>query len=726
MRTTSNGETKGATSTQGLLAQELKRRIPQIEAATGYSWTMPVNFSVGTKIIQEQANFADSDFFCIFGYPLLEGNARTALADPLSVAISRKMAQTLFGSAAAAMGKTVRYEDRKDFRVSAVFEDLGAHVSDRFDCLLNWSFLLQDNSWLKEWGNSGPSTYVLLKPGANPAAVRTAMTHFLNAYEDSNPNFKRELDMQLYSDHYLHGDLQTGYPAGGRIEYVRLFSIVAFFVLLIACINFMNLTTGRSVRRAREIGVRKVMGAARGRLILQFMGEALIMTLLSTGVALALVELTLPAFNSFTGKQIELPYATPFFWFGLLGLTLLTGVLSGSYPALFLSAFRPVIVLKGALGAVKASGLRRGLVVFQFVLSIILITGALIVSRQIDYIRHKDLGYDRENLVYVPLSGNLVTHFSTLRNEALALPGVAGVTAMSDNPTNLSNASADLDWEGKDPKFIPSIAVLSATYDLVPTLKLRMAEGRDFSKDMATDSNAFIINESAAAMMGMKEPLGKQISFWNHRGTIIGVVRDFHFQSLHDPIRPLIFRPGAAEDMGLLLVRVRSGETRVALDGLAKLCKEMNPKFPFVYQFSDEEFAKLYKSDQVIGTLSTVFAFLAIVISCLGLLGLSFFSVEQRNKEIGIRKVLGAGVGRLFVLLSAEFLVLIGIAFVIATPLAWWAMDRWLGGYAYRAPIGAGIFVVSGVAALGTALATVSFQTWRAASRNPVKSLRTE
>ena len=723
-RTTSNGRTRGENSTQGLLAQELKRRIPQVAAATGVDVTEPTDFAVGDKSIQAAANFADSDFFRIFGYPLVEGNAATALADPLSIVISRKMARTLFGSPAAAMGKTIRYEDRKDLKVSAVFEDLGPNVADHFECLINWPFFMQENGWLKRWGNTTPTTYILLRPGSDPAAVRGAITHFLDSYIAPDPNLKRELDIQRYSETYLYNDLTSGYPAGGRIVFVRLFSLIAFFVLLIACINFMNLTTGRSMRRAREIGVRKVMGAVRGRLILQFIGEAMLITLLSMVLALALVSFVLPAFNGFTGKAMDLPFGTAGFWIALALLTFATGVLSGSYPALYLSAFRPVAVLKGMLGGVKTPLFRKGLVVFQLVLSIVLISGALIVSRQIDYIQHKQLGYDRENLVYVPLSGNLITHYPTLVSEVLKLPGVMGAAGSSENPTNLNNHSQDLAWPGKDPNFVPSISVLTVSYDLVPTLRLQLAQGRDFSHDMATDSNAYIINESAAAMMGLKHPVGTRISFWAHWGTIVGVVRDFHFQSLHEPIRPLIFRPGSNEDMGTLAVRVRPQETRTALDGLAKLCKEMNPKFPFSYTFSDEEFARLYKADMLVGTLSGLFAILAIVISCLGLLGLSIFTVEQRTKEIGIRKVLGARAALLFVLLTREFLVLIGIAFVIATPLAWWVMDRWLSGYAYRAPIGVGIFAVSGVAALITALVTVGYQTWKAATANPVGALR--
>ncbi|HEV2480629.1 MAG TPA: ABC transporter permease [Puia sp.] len=726
MRETVNGVVSGGQNTPGLMAQELKRKIPQIEAASDLNWTMPATFAVGEKIITAPVNFADSDFFKLFGEPLLVGDAATALTSPLSIAISRKLAVTFFGSPAAALGKTVRYDNRKDFTVTAVYENQGADVSDHYDCLINWHAFMQDNDWLNRWGNNGPSCFILLRPGTDPAVVRKAVKHFLEAYIPSGPNDKREVDILRYADYYLHGDLTSGYPAGGRIEYVRLFTTVAFFVLFIACINFMNLTTGRSVRRAREIGVRKVMGAVRLRLIAQFVGEAMLIALLSMVLALALVSIVLPAFNGFTGKQVSLPFGSAGFWMALGALTVVTGVLSGSYPALYLSSFRPVVVLKGSLGMVKTSLFRKGLVVFQFVLSIILITGALIVARQIDYIRHKDVGYARENLLYLPMNGNLTTHYDAFREAALALPGISGVTGMSGVPTNLDNWSADLEWDGKDPNYVPHVTNAAIGYDFIRTMKLQLAAGRDFYKDIRADSNSYVVNESAAALMGYKQPIGRRMSFWGRKGTIIGVVRDFHFQSFHDAIRPLILRPGLPDDLETMLVRVRPGETQAALDGLARLCKTMNPAFPFTFQWADLEYAKLYRSEQITGTLSTIFALLAIVISCLGLLGLSIFTVEQRTKEIGIRKVLGARAGLLFVLLSREFLLLIVIAFGIATPVAWWAMGRWLSGYVYQAPIGAGIFLVSGVAALVTALATVSYQTWRAVRANPVKALRSE
>lgn len=726
VRETVNGVVSGGTYTEGLLARELKRKIPQVEAASALDFPRPGTFAVGAKVIPAPMSFADSDYFQLFGEPLVAGNAATALADPLSIAISRKIAVTFFGSPAAAMGKSIRYDNRKDFTVTAVYENQGADVSDHFDCLINYNFFMQENDWLNKWGNAQPMTFLLLRPGTDPVVVRKAVQHFLEAYIPSSPSDQRVIDIQRYADFYLHGDITSGYPSGGRIEYVRLFTAVAFFVLFIACINFMNLTTGRSVRRAREIGVRKVMGAVRVRLVLQFVGEAMLIALLAMALALAIVSIVLPAFNGFTGKEIHLPLRAAGFWIAVAGLTVLTGALSGSYPALYLSSFRPVVVLKGSLGVAKTSLFRKGLVVFQFVLSIILITGALIVARQIAYIRSKDVGYARENLVFLPMNGNLTTHYNAFRDAALALPGISGVTTMSGEPTDQENWSADLEWDGKPANYVPHVTTAAIGYDFARTMKLQLVAGRDFYKDIRADSNSYIINQSAAALMGYKQPVGRRMTFWGRKGTIVGVVRDFHVQSFHDAIHPIILRPGLNDDVWTMLVRVRPGQTQAALDGLARLCKTMNPAFPFTYQFADDEYAKLYRSEQITGTLSTIFAMLAIVISCLGLLGLSIFTVEQRTREIGIRKVLGARAVLLFVLLSREFLLLIMIAFGIAAPVAWWAMGRWLAGYVYQAPIGAGIFVAAGVAASVTALATVSYQTWKAVRASPVRALRSE
>ncbi|HEY1214121.1 MAG TPA: ABC transporter permease, partial [Bryobacteraceae bacterium] len=376
LRVTANGKTDAGYSTQGLLAREIKRKIPDVEATSSYFWTQPATFAAGEKIIKMPANYAGADYFRMFGYPLVEGSVAEALSGPSNLAISRKMAVELFGSPAAAMGKTVRVENQKDLRVSAVFEDLPANVTDRFECLMNWDAFLAENDWLKRWGNTTPVTFVLLRKGVDVAKVDRQLTHFLEAYISSSPDFKRELGLQLQRNRYLYSRFEDGRPSGGRIEYVRLFGLVAAFILLIACINFMNLSTARSTRRAKEIGVRKVLGAERRALIFQFIGESVIMAGMAGVLAMLIVGLALPAFNQLTGKAIHLPLARLYFWLAAGGLVLVTGLISGSYPALFLSGFRPIAVLKGVLPTGVGTGwLRKGLVVFQFTLSIILILG---------------------------------------------------------------------------------------------------------------------------------------------------------------------------------------------------------------------------------------------------------------------------------------------------------------------------------------------------------------
>ena len=722
-----DGRADGMYAMPGLLADELKKTVPEVEMATGYWYTSPHTFAVRDKIIKEESNNAGEDFFGMFSYPLLEGNATDALHGPESMAISRKMADEFFGSPAAAIGKTVRYENKKDFKVTAVFENLPANVSDRFNCVINWEQFKEENSWSKDWNNNGPPTFALLRPDADPAQVEKKITRFLDKYQMKQQNGNRqELGLQPYNEVYLHSEFDGGKPGGGRIEYVHLFSLIALFILLIACINFMNLTTARSVKRAKEIGVRKVMGAGRFILIRQFMGEAVTVALLSAVLALLLVLLTLPAFNHLTGKEIAFPFAQGSFWAGVAILVFLTGLFSGSYPALFLSSFNPIRVLKGALKSGPAVvWFRKGLVVFQFALSIILIISTILISRQINFIQKANLGYDRENLIYIPNEGDLSTKLDVFKSEALRMPGIKDVSAVTQEPTNINNRTGDVVWTGKDPNADPLFVQAAVGTDFMRTMNLKMVMGRDFSKNFATDSLGYIINESALAIIGYKDPIGKPLSFWKKQGTIIGVVKDFHFASLHDPIEPIVIRQGNGF-LNTILIRTEPGQTKQALASLSALCKALNPQFPFTYQFSDEEYTKLYKSESIIGTLSAVFAILAIVISCLGLLGLSVFTAEQRMKEISIRKVLGASVGSLFHLLSWEFLLLVGIAFGIAAPLAWWFMHHWLQSYAYRTDISLWIFGLSGALAMLIALVTVCFQTLRAAWASPISSLKSE
>lgn len=723
-----DGQIDAGYFTPGQLAGEMKKVLPDVQYSTNMAWEDSYTFRAGDKILKQTGNHAEADFFNMFSYPLVAGNAATALNSPVSIAISEKMAKDFFGSPEKAMGQTLRYEDRKDLKVTAVFENVSDLSSMKFDFLINWPTFLENNEWAKEWGNNGPRTYLALRQDANPVAFEKRIKKFLDGYnKEQSKKFYIELGIQPYGEMYLNGGFENGKITTGRIEYVRLFSLVAVFILIIACINFMNLTTARSVKRAREIGIRKVIGARRASLVGQFIGEAMVIAAFAFILGFILVILLLPAFNQVTNKQILIPFTDSAFWLCIVLLVVLTGFFSGSYPAFVLSAFQPVKVLKGTMKfSSRFVWFRKGLVIFQFMLSVILIIGTIVVSKQVNYLQQRNLGYDRENLIFIPLEGLLPEKFSLFKDELIKQPGIAGVTRITQTLTDISNGTGGVEWEGKDPNSMPQFTQAAVGYEFVKTLNLKLVDGRDFSKDFATDSSAYIINEAALKIMKLKIPVGSPITFWDNKGTIIGVVKDFHFQSLHEPIRPIIIRLMEEKGWGSALVRTQAGKTKQALAGIEQVCKTLNPQFPFTYQFSDEEYQKLYRSEQVVGNLANCFALLAIFISCLGLLGLAIFATLQRTKEIGIRKVLGASIASLFAMISKEFLLLVMIAFLIAAPLAWLALDNWLKNFAYRTEINGWVFLLAGFAAMFIALATVSYQAIKAALTNPVKSLKTE
>ncbi len=721
-----DGQIDAGYYTPGLLADEMKIVFPEVQFATGMAWNELNTFEANGKILKQSGNFGGKDFFKIFSYALVEGDTANALKSSVDIAISRKMAEEFFGSAHDAIGKAIRYQNRKDLNVAAVFENAGPSSSMKFDYILNWETFLENNGWAKEWGNNGPSTYVVLNAGADADAFRQKIKKFIELY-NKEENFRIELDIQLFRDKYLHSNFKNGEIIGGRIQYVTLFSIVAVFILLIACINFMNLTTARSVKRAKEIGVRKVVGALRSTLIRQFMGEAIWIVILSFALALLCVALLLPVFNTIVQKQISLPLSSPFFWISLGSLTLVTGLISGSYPALYLSSFSPVRVFKGSLKFTSSAlWFRKGLVVFQFVLSILLIIGTIVVTRQVDYIQSVNLGYDRENLIYIPLEGELSGKYQLFKERSLAMPGIQSVSSITQSPTSISNGTGGVVWEGKDPASMLQFTQAAIGYDFIKTMGLEMLEGRDFSREYATDSAGYIVNETALKIFNYKDPIGMPLTFWQKKGTIVGIVKDFHFNSLHVAITPLVLRLGEHLGYGWALVKTEPGKTKEALASMGSLWKELNPQFPFTYQFSDEEYQKMYQSEEIVSKLSNGFAFLAIFISCLGLLGLAMFTAEQRTKEIGIRKVLGASMASLFNLLSKEIIAMVFVAIIIASPLAWIVMNDWLKEYAYHIDITLWVFLVAGSIAVLIALATVSLQTIRALLANPAKSLRTE
>jgi len=725
-----DGKTEAGYTTQGLLAEELKRVIPEIQYASGFEYAsapgIQNTFEAGDKINKMGGMFAGDDFLKMFSFSLLQGKASTALNHPSSIAISRNMANVFFGSPEKAIGKAIQFENKENLLVTAVFENIPHNSSLQFDFLRSWTDFVAQNNWVHNWGNTSPQTFIQLREDAEAVKVQMQIKDFIYRYQSKTNGLKTELALQPFTQRYLFSNFKDGYIDGGRIEYVRLFSIVAIFILLIACINFMNLTTARSARRAKEVGIRKVIGALRTSLIKQFFGEALLVTLVAIVIALVLVSLLLPSFNQLTGKQLILPLYQFNFWMMITALLLLTGFIAGSYPAFFMASFKPVRVLKGSL---KFSWtnifFRKGLVVFQFALSVLFIIATIVIYQQMRYVQTKNLGYNRDNLLYIPIEGDLVSKYEVFKEQALNTTAILNISKMRNSPTFIEHHTNSIDWPAKDPNLNVSFADGVVGYDFIKTMDLQLQSGRDFSKAY-NDSTSYILNETAVHKIGFKDPVGQTISWGNRKGTVVGVIKDFHFSSLHQPIEPLIIRLDENWSWGTILVRVKGDQTKGAIASLQKLCKQLNPKFPFTYQFSDIEFAKLYNSEQVVSKLSSLFAFLAIFISCLGLFGLAMFTAEQCNKEIGIRKVLGASAKNIVALLSVNFLKPVAIAFLIAFPVAWFAMNNWLQGFAYRIHISWLTFVIAAFVAILIALIAISFQSIKAAIANPVKSLRSE
>lgn len=619
----SGDEVNGSFDTPAPLAEELKKVMPEVEFACARSWGDFVTFAVNDKRIKFSGTFAGQDYFKIFSYPLVMGSRETALKSIDNIAISRSMANVLFGSPEAAMDKSVRFDNYRDLKVTAVFENFGDNSSQKFDYLCHWDFFLEREQWAKDWHNSGPDTYIKLHAGASEAAVRTKLREFLKAYDKEYSQLDRlELGLQPFKDTYLHSHFTEGKVTGGKIEYVHLFEFVAVFILLIACINFMNLSTARAMKRAKEIGVRKVNGAMKTSLVTQFMFEAIMFTMIAVSFSLILVQVLLPQFNLLSGKNIQSPLGNVNFWIGILVLTIITGIISGSYPAWLLSSFKALSVMKADFKFGHNSGyFRKGLVVLQFCLSMIFIAGMIVITRQVDFIHTTNLGYEKSNLVYVRISGEIANKFKVFKDELLKRPGIVSISDISQRPMQIENSTGGVDWEGKAPNTQPNFTQVAVGYDFVKTMNATLVYGRDFSEEYA-DSTSYIINETALKVIGYKDPIGMPLTFWGTKGTIVGVVKDFHFNSLHVAIQPLVIRL-FKRPWGYTLIRVDGSKMEEALASIEEFHNKFNPEFPFAHQFADEEYAYLYRSEQVVKQLSVCFAFLAIFISTLGLFGLS-------------------------------------------------------------------------------------------------------
>jgi putative ABC transport system permease protein len=717
--------------TAGLLGKSLAEEIPEIEHGVSVlpaSW-FPFKGVVtnGETPIKTGGQYVSKDYFNAFTISFTEGDKNRLFRDRSSVAVSEELAQKLFHTTQNIIGKQLKWDQSEfggSFIISGVFKKNPPSATDQFDLLFNYDLVLERRPNLLRWGNSDPSTYVIVKKGTDIALLNSKVKDFVKKKEK---NSGKTLFLTRFSDGHLYGKYENGQPVGGRIAYVKLFSIVAIFILIIACINFMNLSTAKASRRLKEVGIKKVMGASRKMLMLQYIGESLLMTFLSLIIAIVLIILLLPVFNEITGKQLNL-YFNAGFIASIVAITLLTGLIAGSYPAFYLSRFSPVTVLKGKLNTSFGElWVRKSLVIFQFTLSVIFIAAVLIVYRQLNLIQSKNLGYNRDNIIHfeIPLE-NDSAHFSaaaTFINELKNIPGVINASSYYHNLTGDHGAISGFEWPGKNPNTDIEFSNLEVGYNFLETAGINLKEGRNFSKTTHA-RNEIIFNEKAIKEMGLKNPVGQTIKFWGMERQIVGVAADFNFESLYQPVKSCFFQVFPA--MPNVMVRIKAGNEKQTIDKIKRTFTAFTPGMAFDYKFLDEDYQAVYASEKRVGILSRYFAGLAIIISCLGLFGLAAFTAQKRQKEIGIRKVVGASVTNVAFLLSKEFLKLVLIAVVIAFPVVWLAMNNWLNDFAYRIPISADIFLVTGVAAILITVLTISFQAIKTAIANPVKSLRSE
>lgn len=711
-------------STPGILAETLKEEFPEVELSATTTWINSYTLSLGDRNVKANGYHVGKDFFQIFSLDLVEGNAAAALDDKFAMVISRGLAKKLFGTDTGILGKTVELQHEKTFTVTGLFEGTPTHSSLQFDFVMNFEEYKAENEWVLEWGNNGPSSYVVLREGADPKVFEAKIKDFIKTkQEDSHIS----LFLQRYSDRYLYGRYDNGKPAGGRIEYVRLFSIIAVFILVIACINFMNLSTARASRKAKEVGIKKSIGAQRGSLIFQYLSESLLISFLALVMALMIVWIFLPQFNTITGKKITLDLMSGELVLWLIAIVGLTGLLSGSYPALYLSGFRPAEVLKGEMkGSPGELWARKGLVVFQFFLSVILIVSVMVIYKQIQFVQGTSLGYQKDNLIQFPIEGKVRTNLKTFLDEVRRIPGVVDASSSGHSFLGRNNNTMGLHWEGKSAEDLILFENVGADFGLDKTMGLQLVAGRFFSEDSPSDTSKIVFNEAAIRVMGLKDPIGQKIRLWDRFDLeIVGVVKDFHFQSLHDVVNPLFFRLGN-DNTWTVMVRLEGARVPETLDRLASFYKEFNPGFDFEYKFQDQEYARQYEAEQRVSTLSGYFASIAIVISCLGLFGLAAFTAERRLKEIGIRKALGSSSGNIVMLLSGEFTKMVSVSIIIGLPVSWYLLDQWLQKFAFHIDLEIWYFALAGMLSLVIAWATVASQAIRASRTNPVKCLRTE
>jgi putative ABC transport system permease protein len=731
-----NGVKQSQVSNPYLMAEEIRNNFGgDFKYVIQSSWNFGRILTVGDKKFNKSGMYWEPQVIDMLSINLLKGDAELALKDPYSIVLSKSLAETFFGDADP-MGEMMRVNDKHDVKVTGVFEDLPHNSTFReMTFMLPWALYILENEWIKTmddpWDSNFTQTWAQLAGNADFEQVSAKIINvkYKKLRTDNDRKYRPEVFLHPMGKWHLYSEFKEGKNVGGRIEFVWMFGIIGIFVLLLACINFMNLSTARSEKRAKEVGIRKSVGSMRSQLINQFFCESILVALLAFVVAIGLVYLALPQFNVVADKQLTLLWSSPSFWLLGLGFSLVTGVLAGSYPALYLSSFQPVKVLKGTFRVGRLASIpRQVMVVLQFTVSVTLIIGTIVVFRQIEFAKDRPIGYDRNGLIHVYLQTNDIhKHFEAVRNELKSQRAIADMAEAGSPTTQVWNSNGGFTWKGKDPGLAVDFPNNGVSHEFGKTVGWQFKDGRDFSREFASDSNAFVINESAEKFLGFENAVG-EILTWNERNyTIIGVIKDMIIESPYEPVRPSLWHIDRYGNVNLAIVKLSPEMgAHEAIEKVKKVFNKYSPASPFSHEFVDVEYARKFSDEERIGKLASFFALLAVFISCLGISGLSSFVAEQRTKEIGVRKVLGASVINLWGMLSKDFLRLVVFSLFLAMPMAWYLMDNWLEKYSYRSDMAWWIFAAAGIGALLITLLTVSYQSIKAALANPVTSLRSE
>jgi putative ABC transport system permease protein len=713
------------------LPDELKINYPEVKRATRITWNSNQGLAIGNNKFNRKGRFVDPDFLGMFSFPLVEGNIATALKDPNSIILTESLARTIFGSENP-IGKTIRINNANDVSVTAIVKDVPHHSTIDFEFLIPYQYVIDHDEWIRnnktDWGNNFLMNMIELKEGVSMDAFSKKIGP-LNVQKDARIK-NQVLFLHPLHKWHLYNDFKDWVNVGGKISYIWLFGFIGIFILLIACINFMNLSTARSEKRAKEVGIRKVAGSRKADLVLQFLSESVLTAFLAFLLSIVLVQILLPYLKDLGFEHIRFDPGNVFLLAIGLGICIITGLIAGSYPAFYLSSFLPVKVLKGVFKQGKeATTFRKVLVVFQFTISIVLIMSTVIVFQQINHARKRSIGYKPDNMINITASYDLALNYDVLKENLLNTGYFESVAKASQPMTAIYNQWSDFSWEGKDPAADIALDAILADYDFEKTVGLKFKQGRPFSRNYPTDSNAIVINEAALQLIGYKDPIGKTMKSGNQDKTIIGIVENMILTDPFKTVAPLaiLFNHSKTNAVNNIFLRLKpNADIKKTLAAIQPIFDRYNPSLPFEYSFADEDFGKKFKVENQVGKLASIFAGLTIFISCLGLFGLAMFMAERRIKEIGIRKVLGASVTNLCILMSKEFIWLVLIACLIASPLAYWFMKDWLNKYDYRVNISFEVFAAVGMLALVIALFTVSTQAIKAAITNPVKSIKTE